>query len=73
MSVHFDTDGPIAIVTLDRSDVANAIDGPTAAALAAAFRRFEADEGLAVAVLTGAGGRFCAALRQVLESAPAFA
>jgi enoyl-CoA hydratase len=40
--------------------VANAIDRPTADALADAFRRFDADAELAVAVLTGAGGKFCA-------------
>ena len=38
----------------------NAVDGPTAAALADAFRAFDADDALAVAVLTGAGGTFCA-------------
>jgi len=59
MAVHYEVEGPIVIVTLDRPEVANAIDRPTADALAAAFRRFEADETLAVAVLTGAGGRFC--------------
>jgi len=73
MSIHFEIDGPIAIVTLDRPDVANAIDGPTAAALAAAFQRFEADETLSVAVLTGAGGRFCAGndLKSMLARDPA--
>ena len=60
MTVRFDIDGPVAIVTIDRPDVRNAVDGPTAAALADAFRRFDADEALAVAVLTGAGGTFCA-------------
>jgi enoyl-CoA hydratase/carnithine racemase len=40
--------------------VRNAVDGPTAAQLAEAFRRFDADASLAVAVLTGAGGTFCA-------------
>ena len=60
MSVHFDPDGPIVVVTIDRPEVANAIDRPTAEQLAAAFRRFDADESLAVAVLTGANGRFCA-------------
>jgi enoyl-CoA hydratase len=40
--------------------VRNAVDGPTAAALAEAFRRFEADPELCVAVLAGAGGTFCA-------------
>ena len=38
----------------------NAVDGPTAGALADAFRRFEADESLSVAVLTGADANFCA-------------
>jgi enoyl-CoA hydratase/carnithine racemase len=40
--------------------VRNAVDGPTAVALADAFRRFDADESLSVAVLTGADGNFCA-------------
>jgi enoyl-CoA hydratase len=48
------------VVTIDRPEVRNAVDRPTAAALAASFRRFDADEQLAVAVLTGAGGVFCA-------------
>jgi enoyl-CoA hydratase len=60
MSVHYDADGPIVVITLDRPEVANAIDRPTAEALADAFRRFDADEALSVAVLTGANGRFCA-------------
>lgn len=60
MTVRTDTDGPVLVVTIDRPEVRNAVDGPTAAALAGAFRAFEADEALAVAVLTGAGGTFCA-------------
>jgi enoyl-CoA hydratase len=60
MAIRYDTDGPLAIVTLDRPDVANAIDRPTAEGLADAFRRFDTDDSLAVAVLTGAGGKFCA-------------
>jgi enoyl-CoA hydratase len=47
-------------VTIDRPEVANAIDRPTADLLAGAFRRFDADDDAAVAVLTGANGRFCA-------------
>lgn len=58
-TVRFEADGPVAIVTIDRPQVRNAVDGPTAAGLAAAFRRFEATEDLAVAILTGAGGTFC--------------
>src|SRR5690242_10944190 len=60
MSVHFETDGPVAVVTIDRPDVANAVDRPTADALVGAFRRFEDDDALAVAVLCGANGTFCA-------------
>ena len=60
MSVRSEVDGPIAVVTLDRPEVRNAIDRPTAEALADAFRRFDADPSLAVAVLTGADGTFCA-------------
>ena len=60
MTVRFEPDAPIVVVTIDRPDVANAIDRPTAEALAEAFRRFEEDESLAVAVLTGAHGKFCA-------------
>ena len=59
-TVRYETDGPVAVVTIDRPEVRNAVDGPTAAALADAFRRFDADDDLSVAVLTGAGGTFCA-------------
>ncbi len=51
--------GAVFIVTINRPHVRNAIDGHTAAALAQAFRLFEADDALAVAVLSGAGGTFC--------------
>jgi enoyl-CoA hydratase len=47
-------------ITIDRPDVRNAVDGPTAHALADAFRAFDADGEACVAVLTGAGGQFCA-------------
>ena len=60
MSVHVTHDGPVCIVMIDRPEVRNAVDGPTAALLADAFRAFEADETLSVAVLTGANGTFCA-------------
>ena len=51
---------PLLIVTLNRPDARNAVDGATARALADAFRSFEADTELKVAILTGAGGHFCA-------------
>ncbi len=60
MSVRVERDGPVSTVILDRPDVRNAVDGPTAAALARAFTEFEADDGACVAVLCGAGGTFCA-------------
>lgn len=59
-AVRYETREKIAIVTIDRPEVRNAVDGPTAAELADAFRRFEADDALAVAILTGANGTFCA-------------
>src|SRR5947199_2655240 len=60
MAVHYETDGPVAVITLDRPEVANAIDRPTAEELVAALRRFDDDAELSVAVLTGAGDKFCA-------------
>src|ERR1043166_1799023 len=60
MTVGYEPDGPVVVVTIDRPEVANAVDRVTAEALAGAFRAFEADDGLAVAVLAGAGGTFCA-------------
>jgi enoyl-CoA hydratase len=60
MPISYEMDGPVAVVTIDRPEVANAIDGPTAAELADAFRRFDGDDAAAVAVLTGAHGKFCA-------------
>jgi enoyl-CoA hydratase len=52
--------GGVLVVTIDRPEVRNAVDRPTADALVAAFRAFEEDDDLLVAVLTGAGGTFCA-------------
>ena len=52
MAIRYEIDERIVVVTIDRPDVANAIDRPTAEALADAFRQFEADDSLAVAVLT---------------------
>lgn len=52
--------GRICIVTLNRPEVRNAVDGPTARALVKAFQAFDADPQLDVAVFTGAAGQFCA-------------
>jgi len=51
---------PLLIVTINRAEARNAVNGPTAAALAEAFRAFEADDALRVAILSGVGGQFCA-------------
>src|SRR5437764_14832048 len=60
MTVHYDVEGPVAVVTIDRPDARNAVDRPTADALVDAFTRFDTDDSLAAAVLTGAHGTFCA-------------
>jgi len=52
--------GAVYTVVLSRLDVRNAVDGPTASALADAFRAFMADDTARVAVLWGEGGTFCA-------------
>jgi enoyl-CoA hydratase len=59
-TVRVGRDGDVVVVTIDRPAVRNAIDRATADSLAAAFREFDADESAAIAVLTGAGGCFCA-------------
>ncbi|OLZ70247.1 enoyl-CoA hydratase [Streptomyces sp. IMTB 2501] len=50
----------VTTVVLSRPEARNAVDGPTAAELAAAFSEFEADDAARVAVLWGEGGTFCA-------------
>ena len=55
--VHHDN---VTVVAIDRPAARNAVDRQTAAELAGAFRAFDADAAQAVAVLTGAGGTFCA-------------
>ena len=60
MSVLVERRGPVLVVTIDRPHARNAVDRPTADALAQAFRDFDADDALSVAILTGAGGNFCA-------------
>ena len=60
MSVTIEKKGAITTVVLHRPEVRNAVDNPTADALADAFRAFEADPDARVAVFWGAGGTFCA-------------
>ena len=59
-AVRVERDGPVVTVIISRPEVRNAVDGPTAVALAEAFRAFDADDSAAVAVLHGEGGTFCA-------------
>lgn len=70
MSVHYESANGIATVTLDRPEARNAVDRPTAQALADAFRAFDADESLSVAILTGAHGVFCAGADLKAVAAP---
>ena len=59
MSVRIERTGAVTTVVLSRPESRNAVDGPTAAQLVAAFEEFDADEDAAVAVLWGEGGTFC--------------
>src|SRR6476469_3259781 len=60
MTVRVERQGPVTTVVLHRPEARNAVDGPTARALADAFRAFDDDPEQAVAVLYGEGGTFCA-------------
>lgn len=60
MPVRTERRGAVTTVVLSRPEVRNAVDRPTAAALADAFRAFEADDEARVAVLWGEGGTICA-------------
>ena len=60
MGVTIDRDGPVCIITIDRPARRNAVDPDCARALFDAVRGFERDPAARVAVLTGAGGAFCA-------------
>lgn len=71
-SVRIETAPPITTVVLSRPDVRNAVDRPTAEALADAFGRFEADGSARVGVLWGDHGTFCAGadLKAVARGTP---
>jgi enoyl-CoA hydratase len=60
MDLRYEADGPVALITIDRPQTRNAIDGELAGLLAEAFEQFDADPALNVAVLFGEGGSFCA-------------
>ncbi len=60
MRVLTEKKGVVTTIIINRPEVRNAVDGPTAKELADAFRQFEQDDGALAAVLMGAGGYFCA-------------
>jgi len=59
-NIRTESENGVYIVTIDRPEVRNCVDGPTSRSLAEAFRRFDADDSLGCAILTGADGHFCA-------------
>ena len=59
-SIRVEREPPVTTVVIDRPEVKNALDRATSAELARALRAFDADASAKVAVLTGAGGAFCA-------------
>ncbi len=72
MKVRTERRDDLLLVTIARPEVRNCVDRETAAALAVAFRAFDADDALRVAVLQGEGGCFCAGadLKEVGRGAP---
>ena len=60
MSLRVERSKDVVVVTLDRPERRNAVDAATAQELLAAFREFDGDPSASVAILTGAGGTFCA-------------
>jgi enoyl-CoA hydratase len=72
MTVRTERQESTFVVTLDRPERRNAVDAATATALANAFRSFDGDATLSVAILTGAGGTFCAGadLKALAEGEP---
>ena len=60
MTVHCERTSSLYVVTIDRPERRNAVDCDTAEVLADAFRNFDDDPDLRVAILTGANGTFCA-------------
>ena len=59
-TISFTVEAFVCTISINRPEKRNAVNGPVAAELRAAFERFEADDDLRVAILTGSGGNFCA-------------
>lgn len=62
MAVRFDLDDGVALLTIDRPQARNAIDGLTAVAMSESIQRVNRDRDIRVGVLTGSGGHFCAGM-----------
>jgi enoyl-CoA hydratase len=60
MAIRLERSDAVATIVIDRPEARNAVDGAAARGLVDAFREFEGDDDLRVAVLWGAGGVFCA-------------
>jgi enoyl-CoA hydratase/carnithine racemase len=59
MTIDFDADGAIAIITLNRPEAYNALNHASLRALTGAVARFEADSNFRVAIIIGIGKAFC--------------
>jgi len=60
--VHVEADAGVLLITLNRPEARNAVNAALAETLAATLDRFDAEDELKAAVLTGAGGTFCAGM-----------
>jgi enoyl-CoA hydratase/crotonobetainyl-CoA hydratase len=60
--VRYEVDDGVAVITIDRPEVRNAMNYEAAVELEAALDRLDADDSASVAILTGAGGMFCAGM-----------
>ena len=65
-------DGPVMVLTMNRPAAKNALSGPMMEIMTAAWERVNADPDIRVAILTGAGGSFCAGadLQAMTQSHP---
>lgn len=60
--VTFEADGSVAVITINRPEVRNAVDKPTAEEIAAALDELDSTPDLRVGIVTGAGGFFSAGM-----------
>ncbi|HUW01734.1 MAG TPA: crotonase/enoyl-CoA hydratase family protein [Acidimicrobiales bacterium] len=58
--IDYETRGPVAVITINRPEAKNAVNGDVAEGIEAAVDRLEDDENVFVGIITGAGDVFCA-------------